>query len=427
MESIRQFIVVDNVGKANPHDFSVDLETPIRDVTRIELVSASAEVRDMVATLSVSFGPLENTFVWPLFADRNYDSPLSVHPKNRYYATFDNPVMPRLDRVSIKVEGLLSGTTTLTDANEQQAVYEANARLSLVFLVHSRAKVDRGLPGITMGRPEVQRDYFIVDNRDARGQAFEFAPKNDRSFRNVLRVSLKEAVLSRRVTSEPYVIARALGRAFPLFFRYDTFGMYYPYELLKSTDYNTIEYDPPLATLASPEVSLVNPDANTALSDIDPIVIMLFEVEYVPRIEDNPSKVAPQATQKTYLLVDNRAQDTRYSFTHPLDTPLKNVRSLKLKHLTFPGRGWTARPYFMTLELSGLGISWDVPYDVYYTDQGPNAMVVLPNVHSHTYDNPVNISQLSVVFRGADGEVYQGAPEDLPAVFVLEAIYDPRT
>lgn len=426
-----RLLTIDNVGATNPHDFTVMLPGAIKNVTRIELVSASAEVRDMVATLHVSFGSLERTFEWPIMADRDYDSPLSIHAKNRYYAVFENPMMPRLDRVHVRVEGLIAGPIALKD----EAIYETNARVCLVLSVTHDPDSDVSPPLVTMGnKADVLRDYYLVDSRDAdrnETSLFRFRPSRDRAFHNVMKVSLKEAVVSRRITDEPYVLVSILGHVMPLFFEYATYGAYYPYELLKSTDYNTIEYDPPLSVVASPEVQLSSPNPNVPLYEQDGIVLLLFEVEYVPRVEINPSPNPPLKTQKAHILVDNLAYGGVFNFVHVPDRTYANVRSISLKHLTFPSPAWATedRPYYVTMGIPGLGISWKIPYNVSHHPETLNTMVVLPRVHHTVFEAPVNFTNLTFAFKNPDGSDF-ALPADYSQpprlAFVLEIIYDPR-
>jgi hypothetical protein len=439
----KHLILVDNVGKANPFDFHYDLDVPLSDVTRIELVSASIQITNVYATMDIAFKFDDRLHRWPLFADLNYDSPASIdRNRNRYFVEFENPYLERLRRISVKIENVITTTQTLTQ-NDLTVQYFPNNRITLIFSVETNPVVNRDSRYITMGRkPELLRDYYLVDNRDAKRTVdgpFHFVANDDeRVFRNVSKISLKEVVLSRQATNDSYVHVHFADKTFTVFFKYGygVVGTFHPYYPLLVGDYNYVEMSPPMSILSSPIVRLTGPEGGP-LDPNDPIAILLFEIEYTPYVDQVPTSLGRE--QYTFELIDNRNQTDRYDFYHDLAEPLRNISKIEIKHLTFPADpAWTpsTRPYYVVVELPELGASWNVPFDAFFQNtsqngvaQTPNTMVMVKNVHRKTFDVPVNAARVHVRYRFPDGTAFSIADpaSETPAVLLLALTYDPRT
>jgi len=439
----KHLILVDNYGKTNPFDFHYDLDVPIHNVFRIELVSVSVQIVNVYATLNVSFKFDDRVHRWPLFADMNYDSPVSIDKnRNRYFVEFENPYLERLRRISVKIENLITTTQTLT-ANDLTVAYYPNNRITMVLCVESNPIVQRDSRFLTMGtKPELLRDYFLVNSKDAERviAPYHFVAKVDENvFRNVSRITLKEAILSREVTNDLYVNVQFMDKTFTVFFKYGygVMGTFHPYYPLIVGDYNYYEMSPPMSILSNPVVRLTGPEG-VALSNpanaANPNVMLLFEIEYTPYAESIPTTLGRE--QYAYELVDNRNATDRYDFLHDLSEPLRNITRVEIKHLTFPADPmWTptTRPYYVIVELPELGASWNVPYDAFFSNQSPgvtqmpNTMILNRNLHGKTFEVPVNASKIHVRYRNPDGTPFALASQNAsPAVLLLAISYDPR-
>jgi hypothetical protein len=411
-----RLIVLDNQGKSDPNDFTIELLDPVQNVFRIELVSATMDIGNVYATVNLSFSPEDTFHSWPLFKDVNYDSPVSVDKTNRYFVAFEQPPLDRLRKIRVLVDNagaIDTRVTMILNVESSDALESSESK----FLTVTDPK-------------NAQRDYLIVDNRSVKSSqtSFDFVPDVE-TFRNVSRLSLREVIVSRTATTDSYVNVNVMGFYFTAFFKYgpgitaldDTYGP------LNVGTYSYYDFTPPLSALTNPRVQITGP-GGASLSATDPIVVLLFEVSHTPYY--NIATIEPNKEQYAFELLDNRAQSgtSRYDYVHTLGGPLKNITRIELKALTFPADA-TERPYYVTVEFPDLALCWNVPYGTRTTESEPHNMIVRPYVHRRSFKVPVNLNgQLRVRYKSPNGSLYVhpvGSPES-PVVMLLSLTYDPR-
>jgi hypothetical protein len=399
-ETKTRTFAVDNASAANPFDFVHVLEDPIKQVTEIELVSMAMELPNMYAWLRFDFDNLETQEV-PVVANRDYTSPLAIDDTNRYVFKFNHPAMPTLTRMRIRLykpDGI-----TLYDAAG------FSERLSMVLRVRYAPFLGSDGSYLADGNfVEVQRDYLVVDNRFRRSgdpaYDFHFPNMTDAEitldenhklqnpfeqrllkFQNITRISLKEAILSRDIApaDTSYVLAKVRGESFPLFFRYDSHGLYFRYELMKTPEYVAMEFNPPLFNLKNGfPVQICDPDTGEPFPsgtdpNIESVCILVFEVEHVPRAEVIPG--SPLRMLRKNVLIDNIGAADRADFTWPVEGLLRNVASVTLKQATLPSsvtndNGTLSWKHIAEIELVNLGITWTLLYGRWQVASEPNAM-----------------------------------------------------
>lgn len=457
-------IIVDNFPflASSPFDFTYTMTPEINNVYSVELVSMSMELPDIYVWLEIDFDSLE-TKRWPLFAQRDFDSPLNILPRNNYVALFKRPLLPKLSHLRIRLyhadgHTLYTPSTTVTPSGE---TLTTSSRVSLFFKVTympCREQEDwkYRFDGTSV---EVQRDYWILDNRFTTigKDSYDFVMPDIKPFRNIYSIKLKEASISRNATSHTYVVVKipGLGLTFPLFYKYTTHGYYSPYELLVDSDFVELSFNPTLSSFNKGlRVQICDPytDAILIPNPTDKIVALAFEVEYVPLLE---SKVTvPTKVLRQHVTVDNYDVEdtvkfiggsTRYNFDMRLPEPMRNVYSIELKHMTFPtscfdDQGVRTILYHIDVEFIDLGFTWTVPFGIWQNQDKPNVMQVIPEVHRKTLRPPRNIDSLHLAFFKSELVQLDGVTKtvrtpyvhpslltEVPLTMVLELAFDPRT
>lgn len=436
------FIQNNRNANSNPYIFENVIDDEIHNVIRIQLVSMCMNYHNAYVHASIAFNDIQTT--WPLFAETGNESPMSITDA-RYTQVF-TPPLPRLSKIRVHLYNAAGRTVRPEDHNvlidedtynilnppaTSEVHFTDEPRTSLIFRVSYLPTVIGAFPPAfekALVTPSTQTSFWVLDNRYSENpREFQFrVPDAFSTYSNITRISLAHMIVSRRVTPEPwtqhpYVWLRfhELSKDLPIFFKYQQYGTYLPYESM-AIDPSVLDmnFNPPLSKFQGGRLTVSVLDHNKNLVDHpqDRVVIVLLQVEYIPRIEVYDLANLYQRHQRELLLVDNRKFPTSpYDFVYELPIPLRGVSSLSLINMTFPSsvRSETEIPdpnipgdtrtahnweYFIEVEISNLDISWKVPYRLWGYKEHPNAMVTSRGMHTQIFKVPVNIRQLRIRF-----------------------------
>ena len=258
---------------------------------------------------------------------------------------------------------------------------------------------------------------------------------------NVTSLGLRALVASQTLApQEPNLLISMPDQCiydWPVPFRTDTIGTYYPYPLMITDEaLHTRRYPQPLCALNKLRVELkcgsgIAVDPNIPENK----VIMLLEVDHQPiPAASVPTAVGSPPPQ--VLTVDSRKAAywgpiaAALNFRVYLDqSQVKSATRLTLRHVSMPYYGWAST--LVRIDIDNLGIRWSLPYSgggISPMETPTNNLVVLPDYHTVTFASGASFNLLDVAVFIPDPQDQQKwvpMPYDQtsgpPVLIVLEA------
>lgn len=134
-------------------------------------------------------------------------------------------------------------------------------------------------------------------------------------------------------------------------------------------------------------------------------------------------------TQTDYVSLSGDA----YEYTHSIDVPYRNVRRLRIEHLTMP---ILREELYVTVQFPELGISFPLFYDDRYNNYNDGATMhqhplSVTDHHYHDFESPLGmLHRLKVQLVDSDGRVVSPEMTNRPGsasfFLVVSVTYDPR-